>query len=124
MATREEICTVCDQYIALLSKADTEGIVVLYAADARVEDPLGTPPKVGHDQIREFYAGIGGVNITATRLGPVTVVGHEAAFQFRVDVPLGEDTLSMVTTDLMTFDESGKVTAMTAYADMDAKPGT
>jgi steroid Delta-isomerase len=99
MATRDEICAVCDQYIALLSKGDVEGIVALYDAAARV-------------------------SITATRLGPVTVVGHEAAFQFRVDVPVGEDTISMVTTDLMTFDDSGKVVAMKAYADMDAKPGT
>ncbi len=124
MATRDEICTVCDQYIALLSKGDSDAIVALYDPNARVEDPLGTAPKVGHGPIREFYAGFAGTHITATRLGPVTVVGHEAAFQFRVDVPVGEDTISMVTTDLMSFDESGKVTAMTAYADMEAKPGT
>ncbi len=124
MATREAICAVCDQYIALLSKGDTEGIVGLYAPDARVEDPLGSEPKYGHEAIRGFYAAISGVNLTATRLGPVTVVGHEAAFQFRVDVPVGEDTISMVTTDLMTFDESGKVISMKAYADGEAKPGT
>jgi steroid delta-isomerase len=124
MATREEICAVCDQYVALLSKADTEAIVDLYHPNARIEDPLGSEPKNGHEKIREFYAGISGVNLTATRLGPVTVVGHEAAFQFRIDVPLGEETLSMVTTDLMSFDESGKITAMTAYADGEAKPGT
>jgi steroid delta-isomerase len=124
MATRDEICAACDEYVALLSKGDTEGIVALYDPNARVEDPLGTPPKYGHDAIREFYAGVAGVSLTATRLGPVTVVGHEAAFQFRIDVPIGEDTMSMVATDLMSFDESGKVTAMRAYADPDAQPGT
>jgi steroid Delta-isomerase len=124
MATRDEICAVCDQYIALLSKGDVDAIVDLYDAGARVEDPLGTPPKNGHEEIRGFYAGVSGVSLTATRLGPVTVVGHEAAFQFRVDVPVGEDTISMVTTDLMTFNEAGKVVSMKAYADMDAKPGT
>ena len=30
MATRDEICATCDQYVALLSKGDTEGIVALY----------------------------------------------------------------------------------------------
>ncbi len=124
MATREDICAVCDQYVALLSKADTEGIVALYDPNAVVEDPLGTPPKHGHEKIREFYNSFAGANITATRLGPVTVVGHEAAFQFRVDVPLGEETMSMVTTDLMTFDEAGKIVAMKAYADADARPGS
>jgi steroid Delta-isomerase len=124
MATREEIVAICDQYVALLSKADTEGIVALYTADAQVEDPLGTPKKNGHDEIRAFYASVSGTPITATRLGPVTVVGHEAAFQFRVDVDLGAETLSMVTTDLMTFNEGAKVVSMRAYADMEAKPGT
>jgi steroid delta-isomerase len=124
MATREEICAVCDQYVALLSKSDTEGIVALYAPDAKVEDPLGTPKKNGHDEIRAFYASVAGTPITATRLGPVTVVGHEAAFQFRVDVDLGSETISMVTTDLMTFNENAQVISMTAYADMAAKPGT
>ena len=83
-----------------------------------------SPLKHGHEEIRAFYAGISGVDLTATRLGPVTVVGHEAAFQFRIDVPLGDDTLSMVTTDLMTFNEEGKVISMKAYADAEAKPGT
>ncbi len=39
MATREELCNACDQYIALLSKGDTEGIVSLYDSNARVEEP-------------------------------------------------------------------------------------
>jgi steroid delta-isomerase len=124
MATRDEICATCDQYVALLSKGDADGIVALYDPNARVEDPVGSPPKNGHDAIREFYAGVSGVSLTATRLGPVTVVGHEAAFQFRIDVPIGDDTMSMVATDLMTFDEAGKIIAMKAYADPDARPGS
>jgi steroid Delta-isomerase len=124
MATRDEICAACDQYIALLSKGDTEGIVALYDPNARIEDPLGSEPKYGHEAIRGFYAAVAGVSLTASRLGPVTVVGHEAAFQFRIDVPIGDDTISMVTTDLMTFGESGKVISMKAYADADARPGT
>jgi steroid delta-isomerase len=124
MATRDQICAVVDQYVALLSKSDTAGIVALYDPSAQVEDPLGSEPKNGHDEIRAFYAGFADAHITATRLGPVTVVGHEAAFQFQVDVPLGEETLSMTTTDLMTFDDNGKIIAMKAYADGDAKPNT
>jgi steroid delta-isomerase len=124
MATRDQICAVCDDYVTLLTKGDTEGIVALYDTNARVEDPLGTPYKNGIEEIRAFYAGVAGVSLTATRLGPVTVVGHEAAFQFRIDVAMGEETISMVTTDLMTFNEAGKVIEMHAYADMEAKPGT
>jgi steroid delta-isomerase len=124
MATREQIVDACDQYIVRLNKKDADAIVDLYDPNATVEDPLGTPPKVGHGAIREFYAGLAPIALTATRLGPVTVVGHEAAFQFRVDVELGDDTVSMVTTDLMTFNAAGKVIAMRAYADQEAKPGS
>ena len=124
MATRDQIVDACDQYVARLTKKDTDGIVDLYAADATVEDPLGSPLKEGHGAIREFYAGLTPISLTATRIGPVTVVGHEAAFQFRVDVEIGDDAISMVTTDLMTFNEAGKLIAMRAYADQEAKPGS
>ncbi len=125
MATRDEMVAVCDQYLALLSKGDVDGIVALYAPDARVEDPIGTPAKHGTEEIRGFYASVSGTTLTATRIGPVTIVGHEAAFLFRIDVALGPDkkeTLSMASTDLMTFNDAGKITRMTAYADGDAKP--
>jgi steroid Delta-isomerase len=122
MATREEICAVCDQYIALLNKADVEGIVALYARDAQVEDPRGTPKKNGSEEIRAFYASFAANPLTASRLGPVTVVGHEAAVQIRVDLGHGADTVSMVTTDLMTFNDDAQVISMTAYADREAKP--
>jgi len=127
MATRDQICATCDQYVALLSKGDSDGIVALYDPNARVEDPVGSEPKNGHDAIREFYSGVSEVSLTATRLGPVTVVGHEAAFQFRIDIPIGAngtDTMSMVATDVMTFDQAGKIIAMKAYADPDARPGS
>jgi ketosteroid isomerase-like protein len=48
--------------------------------------------------------------------------GNEAAFAFRVDVDLGETTLSMVTHDTMVFDEDGRISQMRAYADSQATP--
>ena len=107
MATRDEICAVCDQYIALLSKGDV----------GRNRRPLrrrmpGSRTRwarrrsTATRRSASSTPGSPASALTATRLGPVTVVGHEAAFQFRIDVPIGEDTMSMVTTDLMTFDES------------------
>jgi steroid delta-isomerase len=51
------------------------------------------------------------------------VAGNQAAFQFRIDVDLGDTTLSLASTDVMTFDEAGKVTAMVAYSDSEAFDG-
>jgi steroid Delta-isomerase len=124
VVSRDEICQTCDAYLAYLSKGDVDSLVALYAPDAVVTDPLGSPPKVGHEPIREFYASTTGVDLTATRVGPVTVVGQDAAFLFRIDVVVGDDTITLHSTDLMTFNEVGQVTAMTAYPDTEAKPGS
>ncbi len=60
MATREEICAVCDEYVALLGKGDAEGAA----------------------------------------------------------------TISMTAIDVMSVDDAGKITALRAYADPDAPPGS
>ena len=124
MPTREELVATCERYVELVSAQDTEGIVALYAEDAWIEDPIGSERKVGLDAIREFYDGITKLGVTPVmrRIGPVTVCGGEAAFQFRIDIDLGETQLAMATTDVMTFDDAGRITSMRAYADGEANP--
>jgi steroid delta-isomerase len=56
-------------------------------------------------------------------MGVVCVAGDRAAFQFRIDVDLGDTTLMLASTDVMTFDDGGKVTAMIAYSDSEAFEG-
>lgn len=120
MVERKDIVNVCDRYLASLSAGDVDGIMDLYAAEPTVEDPVGSPLKVGRDAVRSFYDGTKGTSLKATRVGPVCVVGNQAAFVFRIDVDLGDSTISLASTDLMTFDDDGKVSAMVAYADMEA----
>ena len=126
MPTREELVSICDRYVELVSNQETDAIVELYADDAWIEDPIGSERKHGRDAIREFYDGItklGGTPVMR-RIGPVTVCGGEAAFQFRIDIDLGEDKIAMATTDVMTFDDAGKITSMRAFADGEANPGS
>ena len=42
-------------YIDLFNAQDAQGIADLYAEDAVVLDPMGTPPKKGKAAILEFY---------------------------------------------------------------------
>ena len=42
-------------YIDLFNARDAQGIADLYADDATVTDPVGTPPKKGKDEILKFY---------------------------------------------------------------------
>jgi steroid Delta-isomerase len=126
MATRDELVAVCDRYVELVSNQDTDAIMELYADDCWIEDPIGSDRKVGHEVIREFYEGITKLGVTPVmrRIGPVTVCGGEAAFQFRIDIDLGDTQIAMTTTDVMTFDDAGKITSMRAFADGEANPDT
>ena len=126
MADRAHIVSVCDRYVEYLTSGNTDGIIELFADDCWIEDPIGSDKKVGKDTLREFYAGIGNLGVTPvmTRIGPVCVCGAEAAFQFRIDIDLGESKIAMTSTDAMTFDDDGHITSMRAYADSEADPNT
>jgi steroid delta-isomerase len=124
MAERAELVAICDRYVQLVDAGDTDGIMDLYANDCWIEDPIGSERKVGRDTVREFYAGIAAMEVDPKmrRIGPVTVCGGEAAFQFRIDIDLGEMQIKMTSTDVMTFDADGKITSMRAFADGEADP--
>ncbi|MCU1398414.1 MAG: ksi 2 [Acidimicrobiales bacterium] len=124
MAERAELVATCDRYVELVDAGDTDGIMALYADECWIEDPIGSERKVGREAIREFYAGIAAMEVDPkmTRIGPVTVCGGEAAFQFRIDIEIGELTIKMTSTDVMTFDANGRITSMRAFADGEADP--
>jgi steroid delta-isomerase len=123
MASRKDIVSACDRYLEAVSGGDVDAVMDLYADEPTVEDPIGSPLKVGRDAVRAFYAGTTGVSMKLSRIGVVCVAGDRAAFQFRIDVDLGDSTLSLASTDVMTFDDAGKVTAMIAYSDAEAFDG-
>ena len=122
MTDRSALCAVCDHYIAAVAAGDVDGVMSLYADSPRIEDPVGSEPRIGSEAVRAFYAQNAAHTFSARRIGPVTVVGDRAAFQFRIDVPLGDTTLRMTSTDVMTFDTEGRILTMVAYPDGDADP--
>jgi steroid delta-isomerase len=126
MADRDQIVAACDRYVELVSAGDTDGILELFADDCWIEDPIGSDKRVGKAALREFYAGISQLEVgpVMTRIGPVCVCAGEAAFQFRIDIDLGESTIRMTSTDTMVFDDDGRIVSMRAYADGEADPDT
>jgi steroid delta-isomerase len=122
MADRARIVAICDRYIAAVASGDPDQVMQLFADEPTVEDPVGSEPRLGRDAIRAFYAQNSQVKMFLRRVGAVTVVGSRAAFQFRIEVPLGDKSLVMASTDVMTFDDEGRILTMTAYADGEANP--
>ncbi|WP_028479597.1 nuclear transport factor 2 family protein [Nocardia sp. CNY236] len=114
MAT--QIRDVVEQYVKLVASGPIEDIVELYAPDAVVEDPVGTPPKQGHAAIREFYEMLTPLD-RETELRPenIRIAGNAAAFSFTVVTTVGEQRIVVSPIDVMEFDDEGRICRMRAY---------
>lgn len=118
-----------EAYIRLFNAQDADGIADLYADDATVIDPMGTPPKQGKDAIHTFYklAVKNGAKLKLS--GPVRIAGNHAAFPFsctvgemthvdadiavEVELPKGGMVIEII--DTFKFNEDGKVMEMNAF---------
>jgi steroid delta-isomerase len=114
MPTPEEIRGVIDSYVKMMCSSDIEGIVALYADDATAEDPVGGEIQRGIEAIRNFYT------LTAPALqvelnGPVCVSGSECAFLLLAELTLGDAKQYLDATDVLTFNDEGKISSMRAY---------
>lgn len=114
MNTSEHMVNVVLRYIAALNAADLDAIVALYADDAVVEDPVGSPPKQGLAAIRAFYAASCQMQLQVQLQGPVRAVANEAAFAFTVSFVYDGQRTEIAPIDHFRFNEAGKVTHMRA----------
>jgi steroid delta-isomerase len=55
MPDADQMSAVIDAYAACFSAADKDGWLALWADDATMEDPIGTPLKKGRGEIGEFW---------------------------------------------------------------------
>ncbi|MGQ7958037.1 nuclear transport factor 2 family protein [Pseudomonas sp. SP16.1] len=117
MITPEQIQATMARYIQLVDACDIDGIVALYAEDARVEDPIGTPPHVGRAAVEHFYReGLGRAQARARQTGPVSAShAGSGAVPFCVDLQMDGRACSIQVIDVMEFDEQGLIRSMKAY---------
>ena len=101
-------------YMAALESGRSATIAALYADDATLEDPVGSEPKVGSEAIAEHYSALDGTRQKAELL-TLKISGASAAFHFRVTTPMGDKVYEAEPIDVMTIDESGRITSMRAY---------
>jgi steroid delta-isomerase len=116
MPTPAEIRSAVERYVEYMCKSDIDGIMGLYADDARVEDPVGGAQIEGVEAVRTFYAGSAPL-LQVELSGPIRVAGGEAAFPMLAELTLGEDKKYIDVIDVMKFDDAGKVVQMLAYWD-------
>lgn len=117
MISPQQIQSTMARYIELVDACDIDGILALYAEDARVEDPIGTPPHIGRAAIDRFYReGLGRANARARQTGPVSAShAGSGAVPFCVDLLMDGRACSIQVIDVMEFDEQGLIKSMKAY---------
>ncbi|WP_157684526.1 nuclear transport factor 2 family protein [Cytobacillus praedii] len=88
----------------------------LFADEARVEDPVGTPPKIGRKEVRKFYSkSLSGGNKLELLASSWGSYGKAAMITFPVHEQMEVGSLRIDVTDVMTFDSNSNIITMQAY---------
>ena len=104
-----------DSYIRSLNEKDLEGILMLFADNATVEDPVGSKIVNGKEALRQFYSGAVTIDLLLTRTGPIRIAGVEVAFPFQLQMDVEGTTMITDIIDVFRFDEEGKIISMRAF---------
>lgn len=116
MVSEQQMKDAMQAYIDCFNRTDPEGIAALYADDATVEDPVGTPLKNGKAEVAAFYKMAVATGAKLKLAAPIRAShGNSAAMAFDVqlNMPTGEAIIQVI--DVMTFNDAGKFTSMRAF---------
>lgn len=105
---------VVEQYVKLVATGPTDAIMELYAEDAVVEDPIGSPQRCGHAAIRELYVALESMN-RETELHTVKVAGNQAAASFTMVAEANGHRMTLSPIDVMELNDEGKIISMRAF---------
>ncbi|MEC3957206.1 nuclear transport factor 2 family protein [Nocardia sp. CDC153] len=105
---------VVEQYVKLVATGPTSAVVDLYAEDAVVEDPIGTPERRGHEAIGELYKALENLD-RETELHTVKVAGNQVAAHFTLVTVSNGHRMTLSPIDVMELNDEGKIISMRAY---------
>ena len=114
MPTPDEMRATLRKYIRLMCESDAEGMVELFAEDAAVEDPAGSPPLQGREALLTLYRAAA-PNLQVEISGPICVVGLECAMPLLVELNVEGTKNYFDAIDVMAFDQDGKLNSMRAF---------
>jgi len=112
MPSEQTMKAAMQAYIDAFNSGSAAAVAALYAEDATVEDPVGSPPKRGRREIEAFYAHTIASGAKLALDAPVRG-SHGAAAAMAFSARIGPVTVRVI--DVMTFDEAGRFTSMKAY---------
>jgi len=115
MPTPEAMEAAVHTYVEAFEKGDAALAASIFADDAVIDDPIGSPPKVGQAAILQFYTESMATGAKLVLQGPVRVATAHAAFAMQVRLNWGGKDMAIDVIDTFAFDEAGKVKQMQAY---------
>jgi len=102
---------VVNKYVEAFDKADMNLIREIFADNAVVEDPVGSDPHHGIEEICAFYEQGFSMHAKLSLNEAPRCAGNAVAFSFTVKV--GEMTIQPI--DVFRFNDAGKVVSMKAF---------
>ena len=103
------------EYVAAFDAGSADRVAALYAADATVEDPIGSPMHRGREAIRAFYAESMKTGAKLKLEGPVRVAGDYAVFPFSVNLHWEGSDKRIDVIDTFRFNDTNEVVEMRAF---------
>ena len=116
MVSEQQMKDAMQAYIDCFNRKDPEAIAAVYADDATVEDPVGSPLKKGKAEVAAFYKMAVATGAKLKLAAPIRAShGNSAAMAFDVqlNMPTGEAIIQVI--DVMTFNDAGLFTSMRAF---------
>ncbi len=115
MVSPEQMSAAVQAYVAAFDKGDPDAAAAIFAEDAVVEDPIGSPPHVGQAAIRAFYATSMKTGAKLILSGPPRLAPPHLAFAMQVRLNWQGRDMAIDVIDTMEFNADGKVSRMQAY---------
>ena len=115
MPTPEQMIAAVHAYVEAFDKQDPALATSIFAEDAVIDDPIGSPPKVGQAAILQFYTESMATGAKLVLQGPIRVAVAHAAFAMQVRLHWDGKDMAIDVIDTFAFDEAGKVRQMQAY---------
>lgn len=115
MPSAEAMIAAVHAYVEAFARGDADMAAALFADDASVEDPIGTPLKVGKAAIADFYRASIATGAKLTLTGPVRTAADHAAFAFEVALDWQGQRQRIDVIDIFRFGGDGKIAEMRAF---------
>lgn len=102
-------------YVDGINRGDAQAVIALFADDAVIEDPVGTPPKRGREIIDWFHQAVA-MGAHLVPIGPPRGShGNAAALAFIVTTDWEGERTSIHSLDTCLFDGMGKIVELKGY---------